>query len=583
MLKFTRFASGLKIFPKDGDPVPFILNPAQRIIEAAVLKQRHAGKPVRLRILKYRQAGVSLYSTVRMLWEVIRRQGTTAMSIADKQDLPQQWLRRLRSLLTQMPSGQTFAPLHLGATNAIELWFDTLGSRYSIASAEGTTPGMGATVHAIHASEVASWSNCDRVFFDLIPAVPNSPNTIIIQESTGRSVGDWWYKQWHNAKRGEDETGVCEYEAIFIPWYIQPEYRDDPKEILSLSKEEYLLRDIYGLDNGQLAWRRRMLQSEFHGDDAAFSNQFPISPEEAFLSGGLNRYTKEQVAKARATVREPLWRGEILPKQNPREFDLFGVDAGMMLVWDHDPSKGEKPDSKKHYAIGADCQWGTSLTAVANREPDYDCCFVECVETKQVCAVIHGRMQMGVWASTLASLGWYYTNNIDGPALLAPERNAKAAEGVIRPLLGQSANNWSYPNVWIRTKNRAFGVQDPVDYGFLTDQATKQAILTHSYFLFDKPYGFDWADGRAVDELASIIQDIKGGIGAPEGMHDDFWMSRLITAYVAQEYREELMAKRPECFRGPMDSRQQRVQDYLDKEAERDAEWEMSQTHGSEW
>ncbi|KKL76775.1 hypothetical protein LCGC14_2041540, partial [marine sediment metagenome] len=98
-----------------------------------------------------------------------------------------------------------------------------------------------------------------------------------------------------------------------------------------------------------------------------------------------------------------------------------------------------------------------------------------------------------------------------------------------------------------------------------------------------KPYGFDWADGRAVDELASIIQDIKGGIGAPEGMHDDFWMSRLITAYVAQEYREELMAKRPECFRGPMDSRQQRVQDYLDKEAERDAEWEMSQTHGSEW
>ncbi len=582
MYFFTNFAKQLKIFPKDGDPVPFRLNPAQRIVEAAVLKQRRAGKPVRLRVLKYRQAGVSLYWTVRLLWEVIRKQGTTAMSIADKQDLPQQWLRRLKSLLAQMPSGDSLKALQLKASSANELYFDAMGCRYTIASAEGTTPGMGAVVQAVHASEVASWANPDKVFFDLIPAVPNSPNTIIVQESTGRSVGDWFYKRYNEAKRGEDEQGKCDYQHIFLNWPLQPEYRDNPKEILSLNKEEQLLRDIYKLDDAQMAWRRRMMRSEFHGDEAAFANQFPINETEAFLSGGLNRYTREQVAKARATIRPPVWRGEILPKANPQQFELLGVDAGMMLTWDHDPKKGEKPDNQRHYVIGADNQWGTRLGGPANREPDYDSCWVECVETRKICAHIYGRMQMGAWASKLAAMGHYYANRQDGPALLAPERNAKAGEGVIRPLLGQSANNWSYPNLYVRGKSRAFGIIDPVDYGWLMDHHSKQALLVHSYFMFDKPYGFDWPDEALVDELASIIQNDKGEIGAPEGSHDDKWVSRLITAFIAQEYREELMITQPGLFAAPLDSRQQRIEEYLEAEDARDKQRELEAQHG-EW
>ena len=48
---------------------------------------------------------------------------------------------------------------------------------------------------------------------------------------------------------------------------------------------------------------------------------------------------------------------------------------------------------------------------------------------------------------------------------------------------------------------------------------------------------FDWADSECVDQAETIIRHDDNSLGAPDGAHDDLWMARLITAYVAHRLR----------------------------------------------
>lgn len=545
---FPRFAAAFwTLYDKSGARVPFRLNNAQRLVLAAIQQQRAAGRPVRLRILKFRQAGQSTLANAYTLHRTIINTGWTSISLADKTDLPAQWLRRCRSWLEQLPLRPS-----TGATNANELWFDRLGSRYYIGSAEGTTPGMGATIQAVHCSEVASWRDPDSVLADLLPAVPPGPDTIVLQESTGRAVGDWWYQRYHEAKRGESG-----YQAVFLPWHIQDEYRDsDTSDLIDLSVEEQALLRA-GLDRHQLAWRRRILRDDFHGDEAAFRNQFPLDDVEAFLAGGANVYTAAQVARARGCIREPIWTGEIIPQADPRQYELIQSKAGRLWVY-------EQPRPGEHYAIGGDCQWGGRV------ESDFDAAYVERISDSKVVARWHGKLQLGEWAKTLASIGYRYNTG-----RLGPERNSLAAQGVILVLLGMTGNGWSYPNLFVRDRMAAFGVARPEDYGWLTTEQTKSTLVTLGMTLLSGG-GLDCPDAALCDELAAYVRNEKNQFGAPEGQHDDLLMARLITAEVARQYRAELACD-PNVGRGwpdlqAMDPANRRVAEHILESDRRDAE-----------
>lgn len=530
---FLTFAKKLwKIYDKNGKLVPFVPNPAQTLMLHALEQQKAAGKPGRLRVLKYRQAGSSLLWSLYLLHQTIIRSGLTSLSIADKGDLPAQWLRRCKILLGQIRDGMDIGPTET-ASSINEIYFRELGSRYYIGSAEGTTPGMGATLQAVHNSEVASWRDPDAVLADLLPAIPPGPGTLVVQESTGRSVGDWWYQRYNEAKKGKDEEGgECEYVAIFLPWFIQPEYTDGGditwntfgelterevgvvEEGKRFAEEVKGIIDFFGVTPGQLAWRRRMLASEFHGDEHLFAQQFPANDREAFLAGGLNVFTAEQCANARKTIRKPIWTGEIWPQPNPIQYTLTENPSGELRIW-------ERPDRKFHYVIGADVQWGQKDTS------DFDACYVECLETGRMCAAMYGRWDMGRWASILAALGYYYNT-----ARLAPERNSRAAEGVIAVLLGMSGNNWRYPNIFIRSPRLKLTDFSIKDYGWYTGEHEKPELIV--YAKESSLSGeFDWGDQRAVNQMEAYIRDEHGKLTAPTGAHDDALMARMITGYVA--------------------------------------------------
>lgn len=519
--EFPNVAKLWTVSPKVGAPVSFRLNAAQKRLHMAIQELELAGKPVRVRVLKYRQAGVSVFCTARMLHWAMWNPGFVALSLADKAELPAQWIRRGKVWYEQTP----FAP-HVAASNAYEFWFDKIQSRYFVGSAEGQTPGMGETIRAIHCSEIASWRNPDAILSDLLPAVPPGRGTYVIQESTGRSRGDWWYQRYYAAKTKDDD-----YTAIFLPWFIQEEYRADPSEMIALNEREKALEKL-GCDKAQLAWRRWQIRNEFAGDEAAFANQYPSTEDEAFLAGGRSVFNAEHVQAALKTVKPPVWRGDLIVSGRPTTYELVGTEGGRLSIW-------ERPERGKHYAIGADVQFGSRGGGGTDKQ-DFDAAYVECIETGQLCARIKCRADMRAWATTIAALGYHYND-----AALAPERNGRGAEGVIAVLLGSAGNGWSYRNLWVRDKLKAWGVRTPADYGWYTDQHTWPELTSMAMSKLLSHGGMDWSCGDACSELAALIWDDQDRINAPEGQHDDCVKARLIAMRVAQAERPALMARTP--------------------------------------
>lgn len=353
-------------------------------------------------------------------------------------------------------------------------------------------------------------------------------------------MGDWWFCRYYEGKEPESE-----YISVFLPWYLSPEYdrdlledRDDSDpnkknrytwhDLGELNKDEVstlayaqryqiAISHLYKMPNvtpGQMAWRRVQLRDYFHGDKELFANQYPACEMESFLSEGLNIFTPEQVRMARTTQRPSVQRYDIsFSDWHPRTIKLHPNDSGEMHTW-------EEVDPRYHYVIGADCQWGES------GEADYDVLYVQCLETDRVVAKVKGRYDLALWGKIIAGVGFHYNK-----ALVAPERNAQAADGVM-PLLLKVSSEWRYPNIYVRSDKMGIRISGPKGYGWLTDKRTKMELITYAKTVTLED-GFDWCDEDAVDQMQSYIRDEKGKMTAPKGTKDDDLMARQITAYVS--------------------------------------------------
>jgi hypothetical protein len=515
---------------KAGGYVPFNLTPAQEIVEREYRKQLEGRGFVNLNILKCRQVTMSTYWTRKALLYVMHHEAVTALTVAHIKELPAEWLEKCRRNITETP--EPFRPKQK-SEQGHQLSFAN-GSRYHIGSAQGGFPGMGETVRFLHKSEVGRWDkppiskNPDDVLIPLAPAMPTGEDrigTVDVTESTGVMKGDWWHGKWQSGKDPADDAV-----NVFLPWFMVPTYKRDDlaDDVLSLSPYEQATikeaqRYDIGLSHSQIAWYRHALrQPPYHGNEDEFKAEYPATEDEAFMSPGASIYTAEAIRLARATVRSPIWRGnlhgiESAPSQSTRVPN--STDGECFIL--------EYPDERYHYVIGADCMWGKKV------ENDWDYLHVECLETGKCVAWVRGQYLMSEWAWKLAAMGhWYNTCPV------APERNDKAGsatDGVMATLLG-TVVSWRYPNIWIRSDDMRLRGFKPEDYGWFTSGQSKGQLIAfseHETMLG----GFDWADEMAVDQMATIIRHEDNSRGAPVGMHDDAWMSRLITAMVAHRER----------------------------------------------
>ena len=179
-------------------------------------------------------------------------------------------------------------------SNAKELVFDKddgkgLKSKIKCFTAGGKGVGRSDTINNLHLSELAFWQGDKKVTMTgLLQAVPNTPDTMIAIESTANGF-EYFKELWDDAVAGKND-----FVPIFIGWNELQEYKM-PYTGFELTKEEKELQKTYGLTLEQLTWRRWCIANNCGNDIEQFKQEYPINPEEAFISTGKCYFDKQNI------------------------------------------------------------------------------------------------------------------------------------------------------------------------------------------------------------------------------------------------------------------------------------------------
>src|SRR5215471_20653152 len=185
----------------------------------------------------------------------------------------------------------------VGTSNAEELIFDKLDSGYLITTASGEGTGRSATVQLMHLSELAYFEKLEDQFSGLLQTVPDVLGSEILIESTAFGL-NLFYKLWRQAVAGESD-----FQAIFLPWTVQSEYRRAVGDRFKMDDEEKQFAELHNLDAEQMNWRRAKRQEL----GERFQVEYPIDADQAFLSSSFDSYfSAEIVTQARRQKIEPM-------------------------------------------------------------------------------------------------------------------------------------------------------------------------------------------------------------------------------------------------------------------------------------
>ena len=262
----------LKIRDKNGDTVPFVLNPAQEYLHQQVEKQRMATGKVRVIIVKGRQEGMSTYIGGRFYWLTTHNPGKITFILSHEASSTDKLFGIIERYHNHVPEP---AKMQRDVANQRRMVFSGLGSEYFVGTAGNPDVGRGGTVQYLHASEAGFYPANSGFSTGILQSVPDAPGTEVFIESTANGLDALLYVMSMNALAGKGD-----FILIFIPWFWQKEYRRRTPPDFKMDSEEEKLAGLYHLDSEQIYWRRLKI-AELR-DPILFMREYPNSVEEAF-------------------------------------------------------------------------------------------------------------------------------------------------------------------------------------------------------------------------------------------------------------------------------------------------------------
>lgn len=475
----------LCIKTKSGEIEPFALNTAQQFIHKAIEEQKAKTGKVRAILLKGRQQGASTYVEGRFYWLVSLTKGKQAYILTHEQAATD----NLFGMAQRYHEHSKLKP-ETGLANAKELNFARLDSGYKVGTAGSKAVGRSGTIQYFHGSEVAHWPNAEQHFAGVMQCIPDFENTEVILESTANGVGGMFYDLWQAASRGEGD-----YIPIFVPWFWQNEYKRIDPEFIPDDKEKRL-SELYGLSNEQLAWRRAKI-AELRSE-ALFNQEYPNTPEEAFISSGRSVFDMELVKAAMLNCWKPTKTMAFESKSFVEKED------GDLRVW-------FDPDPSKHYVIGADVAEGLE-------HGDYSCADVLELPSGIQVAQWHGHIAPDRFGDVIYYLGQRYNS-----AFIGIERNNHGLTTLTK------LRDLNYPNLYAQRdiEYRGSGDRETKKFGWLTTSKSKYKIIDQlSAELREKDHGISCIE--TVKEMQTYIIEENGSYNAQIGCYDDRVMARAI-------------------------------------------------------
>lgn len=378
------------------------MHDAQREVVLTVERQLSANKPVRIIILKSRQIGISTICEAIVFVMSMFTENLRSVIIAHELDASEHLLSITTNFWNTWSLKSLFTPKH---SSAKRLGWKETNSHIHITTAKSAQTGRSRTINVLHASETAFWYDPDTLMTGLRQSVPNTPNSIIIMESTANGLGNYFADTWDAAVAGENE-----YIPLFFPWYTHPEYRASriniPYHPLPINPdpedraEELNLKSM-GVSDDCLAWRRWAIRNLCENSRDKFHQEYPSNPLEAFLAAGTHIFSLPKLREVYAPLSG--LRGRLVRETSGRVRLVADPDGPLKIF--------KKPSDDVDYGIYMVAGDPTRTT-----RGDPACVQVINRRTWEQVAVYRQKIDPASFAEEMAKIGSYYNT-----AMLVPE------------------------------------------------------------------------------------------------------------------------------------------------------------------
>lgn len=523
------------VVDKNQKTMPFFLNEVQHeFIETLNKAKEDFAKglitKISLLILKGRQQGFTTLVTAYQLACSLLNRNFQGFTLADKSDNSEAiFQNKAKYPYSQLP--EVLKPTEK-FNNRKQLLFEKLNSSWAVDTATKDV-GRSRTINFFHGSECAFWKD-GIASIQAALGEAFTKNCIEIYESTAKGYNDYQI-MW--------KSGV--HINCFYEWWKTKEYRIEfPSEEIKQefvnnmkSKNDWISERLRWLFNDkhleleQLYWYYKKYNGYI--DKELIKQEYPCSPQEAFLLPGANVFDTENILKRLDEIPKPLKTGYFKYKyENNKITDIKWVNDknGYINIY-------EMPNSPKitNYCIGGD---------TAGEGSDFFTAHVLDAKTGKQVAVLKHQFDADLYVKQVYCLGKYYST---------PNQQGRKDDA----LIGIEANFDSYPireltklgytNQYVREKIDEYTGKTEKRFGFKTTSLTRPTIIDtlieivreHTELLNDKD---------TLEELLTIVRNEKGRIEAPVGGHDDQMMGLAIAYEIRSQvsFTQEVMTPYPE-------------------------------------
>jgi Terminase RNaseH-like domain len=457
----------LNIRNRLGQNVALAANQAQeQYTRAAKGKRRNI-------VLKARQMGITSWIAAQFFLQTITHPGTVTVQVAHTQEAAEQIFRIVHRFLANLPEAlREGSVLKSARVSSRRLVIPEMDSEYLVETAGDRNAGRGLTVTNLHCTELARWpGDAAETLYGLLASL--SPAGVLAMESTPQGASGCFWNEWKSAER----TGTAKH---FFPWWMEAAYTTDPVSGESLTEEEKALMTKFGLNLGQIGYRRQ-IRENFRG---LAMQEYAEDADECFLASGSCYFEVPAIDRRLADVTEPV------------EKRL----RGELHVWFH-------PLPDREYLVSVDpAGGGTGGDFTAIEVIDRTTCLQ--------CAELQAHLTTLETAHEAAKLAREYNH-----ALVVVERNSLGSS-----VLAYLGTTERYHNVYEHEDGQA---------GFLTSSVTRPLMLSQlASVLVTEPKRF--TSERLLRECRSFVRLENGRTEAQAGEHDDLVLAMAI-AFAARE------------------------------------------------
>lgn len=522
-------------------PVPFVLNRPQRRLLAVMEKQRVAGRPVRIILLKARQWGGSTLVQMYMAWmQLVRHRGWNSLICCHKQMSSKNIKRMYNLLLRHYPrelldeeDGESAAPRFSrleGQPNVQQI--TSRDCLVIMGSSRSEDAVRGYDISMAHLSEVAYWQESamfspDDVVRSVCGSIVLKPETVIVLESTANGVGDYFHDEWQRSQLARSDK-----EAVFVPWHEIGIYRLPLDDAASLweGMDEYertLWNDGCTLE--QINWyHHKRMECRSH---ELMMSEYPSNANEAFIASGFSPFAPEHLDEVERNCTPPRFVGDIQAdgasgagaKKNIR---LVAASNGLLKVWEM-PERNRPV--KTRYLVVVD---------VGGRSDNSDWSVIAVMRMGDVnrhAAIVaqwRGHIDHDELAWKAMQLAKYYNDGllvVESNTLVNEAARAGESEYILRTV------HQVYGNIYERGRFKL---------GFHTNAKTKRMSIA-ALIGAVREGSYIERDHDAVNEMR-CYEEHNGRYAARSGKHDDILMTRAIGLLVMDEKKVKCKSPSPD-------------------------------------